>query len=34
MNLLTKQKYRHGCGKQTYGHQGVSGEKNKLGDWD
>ena len=29
MNLFTKQKLNHRCGKQTYGYQGISGgEKN------
>ena len=34
MNLFTKQKQSHGCRKQTYGYQGISGERDKLGDWD
>ena len=34
MNLFTKQKQSHGCRKQTYGYQGISGGRDKLRDWE
>ena len=34
MNLSTKQKQSYRCRKQTYDYQGVSGGRDKLGDWD
>ena len=34
MNLFAKQKQRHRCREQTYGHQGgEEGAGNELGDW-
>ena len=33
VNLFTKQKYGHRCGKQTYGYQKTKEERDKLGDW-
>ena len=34
MNLFARQKQRHRCREQMYGHQGGEGEWEKLGDWD
>ena len=33
MNLFTKQKYSHGCRKQTW-LPGDKGRRDNLGDWD